>query len=531
MSARRVARSAVVTAIGILLFLVLECDANAAVRRFALLVGNNTGDAGEVPLKYAESDAMRVHDVLKDLGGFEPADMVLLRGENAARVQSSIITLNDRIRSVVGGGSEAILFVFYSGHGGEGALHLSGTRLPLPQLEQLIRGSAATFRVFVVDACRSGALTRVKGGTSTAPFDIRVDERLAGQGVVFLTSTSGAEDAQESDALKGSFFTHHLVSGLLGAADVDGDGRVSLEEAYRHAYDATLRSSSETFAGLQHPSFRYELHGAGRVVLTELRANATARGTLSFPANKTYLVLEKSAEGRVVAEVSRVAAARRISVSPGRYFVRGRAPDVLLEGEIAVTAGATIAVEDDRLRRVAYARLVRKGEAGTRRVAHGPEAGFAFHTPLPNANTLCHGAFAGYALHLEEVSFGARLSGCHASYRTSVIEASADELAGELRASHSFDLPVLSLEVGAGVGAAVLSQRFSTRGDAPARTTPAGTAALLAGLRLDIAAGFSIFGQSSVVAFVYAQERAVDGAKHLGPHLAFRQELGLAKLW
>ena len=44
---------------------------------------------------------------------------------------------------------------------------------------------------------------------------------LAGEGVVFLTSSSANEDAHESDTLKGSFFTHYLVSGMLGAADTD----------------------------------------------------------------------------------------------------------------------------------------------------------------------------------------------------------------------------------------------------------------------------------------------------------------------
>ena len=158
--------------VGLTLMLLSEGHAAAAVRRFALLVGNNRGDAGEVELKYAESDAQRVHDVLKDLGGFEPADMVVLRGESAPRVQSSLISLNDRIRSVVAAGTEALLVVFYSGHGGEGALHLSGSRLPLPQLEQLVRGSSATFRVLVVDACRSGALVPPLTRVSAPPFDL-----------------------------------------------------------------------------------------------------------------------------------------------------------------------------------------------------------------------------------------------------------------------------------------------------------------------------------------------------------------------
>ena len=61
-----------------------------------------------------------------------------------------------------------------------------------------------------------------------------------------LAATAASEDAQESDELRGSFFTHYLVSGLLGAADEDGDGAVTLAEAYDHAYAATLRATSRT---------------------------------------------------------------------------------------------------------------------------------------------------------------------------------------------------------------------------------------------------------------------------------------------
>ena len=40
---------------------------------------------------------------------------------------------------------------------------------------------------------------RVKGGTPIPPFDIRIGERVAGEGAVFLTSSSASEDSQESD--------------------------------------------------------------------------------------------------------------------------------------------------------------------------------------------------------------------------------------------------------------------------------------------------------------------------------------------
>ena len=510
------------------LVLLSSSTAFATVRRFAVVVGNNRGDASDVELRYAESDAQRVSDVLTSLGGFEPADVVVLKNENAARVQSTLIAVNDRVRSVVGAGTEALLFVFYSGHADAESMHLATTRLRTAQLEQLVRGSAATFRVLAIDACRSGSLTRVKGGTPAAPFDIRVDEHLAGQGIVFLTSSSANEDAQESDALKGSFFTHHFVSALRGAADADADGRVTLEEAYRYAYEATLRSTSETLAGTQHPTFRYELQGAGKLTLTELRSSSASRGALAFPPKRSYLVMERSNRGAVVAEVGAAASARTIAVVPGRYFVRGRAPDVLLEGEVDAPVGGTVDVTDDKLRRVAYARLVRKGE-GDASIVHGPDAGYVFHTALSNADSACHGAFGGYTMHLEDVSFGVRLAGCHASFANATLDAATDEWGGELRATHAFDLPVLSIEPTVGIGAWAFHQSFTTTGNAPSRTSAAGSLALALALRVDLGAGFSVFGESALAGYVYEEARR-DGDV-LGLHLAFRQAAGFAKVW
>lgn len=503
-------------------------SASAAVRRYAVIIGNDRGDASDGGLRYAETDAQRVHDVLKDLGGFEPSDMVLLRGESASRAQATLIAINDRIRATIATGSEALLFVYYSGHGGTDALRMAGTRFDLVQLEQLVRGSSATFRVLAVDACRSGALTRTKGGRPAPPFDIRVDERLAEQGLVVLTSSSVNEDAQESDALKGSFFTHHFVSALLGAADADRDGRITLEEAYRYTYDATLRSSSETLSGIQHPTFRYELRGAGKLPLTQLPLPSHARATLVFPAGRTYLVMAGSDQGAVVGEVTDVATARRLSVRTGRYFVRGRTKDALLEGEL--NANGTVDVTDDRLTRIAYTRLVRKG-GGAQRVAHGPEAGYSFKSPMRNADGFCHGAFAGYTLHFEELSVGARLAGCHSSYANDVVDASVNELGGELRAVRGWDLPILSVELGLALGGWLLHQSFTTRGVAPARSSPAGSLGLSLGLRADVGAGFSILVESALLTMLYAQENDASTATTLGPHVAFRQSFGLAKVW
>lgn len=273
--------------------------ASADIERFGVFIGNDRGAPGDVPLRYAGTDAERVRDVLQDIGDLPATNVVFLREQDAATVRRALIAMNDRIRArSAQPDTQIVLFVYYSGHADASALHLGASRLDIPELEQIVRGSAAHFRVLVLDACRSGVVTRTKGGQRAPAFSVKLGDKLDGQGVVFLTSTAANEDAQESDDLKGSFFTHYFTSGLVGAADADGDGRVQLDEAYSYAYDATLRATSSTWAGSQHPSFRYELGGQGRIPLTTLKS--AARGVLAFPRDRAYFVFRGSQNGPIV---------------------------------------------------------------------------------------------------------------------------------------------------------------------------------------------------------------------------------------
>jgi hypothetical protein len=378
----------------------------------------------------------------------------------------------------------------------------------------------------MVDACRSGALTRIKGGRSGPAFALDVGERLSGEGLAYLTSSSGNEDAQESDEIRGSFFTHHFTSALLGAGDVDADGKVTLEEAYRYAYDATLRSTSRTWAGLQHPAFRYDLRGEGKLALTSLIGVRSARATLAFPGGRTYLVMEGSASGPVVAEIGAPDRARRISVRAGRYFIRGRMADAMLEGELNVPAGVDTQVADDALHRTEYARLVRKGSSDVH-VSHGALAGYSFRTPFKNASTLCHGAFAGYAAHWRALEVTARVDGCLATAQNDTLRSRDADLGAEVRVAHAWDLPIVTLTVGIGAGAAWLHQTFTTAGNAPTRDTPAGRFGVSAGLSVPLFAGMSLLTESAAMTYVYGQTSGSQSS--VGPWFSFRQTMGVEK--
>ena len=183
----------------------LASRAAASPARYALVVGDNEGDASDGPLRFAERDAARLGDILRDLGGVSPENLTVLTDVDGESLRRTLIALNARLRSEV---SPGLLFVFYSGHGDAEALHLRGTRLPLAELRVLVAGSPASARVLVIDSCRSGGLTRVKGGTPGPSFAVVLEAPpSSAEGLALVTSSAAGEDAQESSRLEASVFT------------------------------------------------------------------------------------------------------------------------------------------------------------------------------------------------------------------------------------------------------------------------------------------------------------------------------------
>jgi hypothetical protein len=503
-------------------------SAAATVVRHAVIIGNNTGERDETELRYAERDAEKMRQVLEELGDFPPENVVLLQGKDANTVQRVLIAVNDRIRSERSAKDQSVLLVYYSGHGDADALHLGSDRLELSRLRRLVRGSSADFRLLILDACRSGALTRVKGGQKTRPFEIEVDDALAGEGVAFLTASSANEDAQESDELEGSFFTHYLVSGMRGAADRDGDGAVSVEEAYAYAYDHSLRESSRTLHGMQHATFEFDLRGSGKITLTRVAQLRRNGAKLAFPSERSWLVFAGGPQGPVVAEIGVYDRRRTLNVSAGRYFVRGRARDHLLEGVVTARAGTSRTVRDQDLRRIEYARLARKG--GTERVAsHGPQVGYQLRTPLWRDAALCHGVRAGYAADLRWFSIASRVGFCRSGFANDRLRATADEYDLDVAITRVFDVPVVSIGVGLGLGAAWLRQSFETRGHAPARDTAAGHFDLVLDLGWDLPRGFQIITTIAGQVYVFARQRGDDDVVETAARFTARALVGVGK--
>lgn len=342
-------RRALARALGAALLLLPLCAAGEGLRRLAVIAGNDDGGEGTRPLLYAQEDARRIHGILLRLGGVRPEDAALVLGGTAADLDAALARMDGIARQAASHGERTVLLVYYSGHAKDGALRLGSTRLPLESLKARLARSPADVRIGIFDACRSGVLTRTKGARRAPAFEIESDAGQGARGLVLLTSSAADEDSQEADPIHGSYFSHHLASGLLGDADRSGDGRVSLAEAYAYAYARTVADTSESAAGAQHPTFSYDLSGNGDLVLTDVKART--EGVLfpaQAPAGVYYLV---DARGFVAAEVYKEPLVeRRLAVPPGTYRVKRRLPDRLRVGELTVAAGGVVALDEARLK-------------------------------------------------------------------------------------------------------------------------------------------------------------------------------------
>jgi hypothetical protein len=291
--------------------------AGAETRRLAIIVGNNAGNGDMPPLRYAESDAGKMARVMVELGDVLPDDVMLLQGQRVSSVERAIGEARDRVAFFKKSPDiRTVVFFYFSGHSDGEAIELGPEKLAYARLKALLTGTAADVRLVVVDACRSGAGLREKGGKPADAFSIRLADTLQATGEAFITSSAADEAALESSEVMGSYFTHNLISGLRGAADTSGDKLVTLAEAYKYAYDRTVSSTAMLPIGAQHPNYDFRLSGQGELVLSSLLKPSCM---LVLPEADRSLVTDL-ARDQVVVEI--VGRARDVALAPGEYGIR-----------------------------------------------------------------------------------------------------------------------------------------------------------------------------------------------------------------
>jgi hypothetical protein len=315
----------------------LPLAAGALPGRVAVLAGANVGAPGRAKLWFAERDAQRLERTLRELGEFGADQIELLRGPTAEGFREALRRAEAKVEASRAAGAKTLLLVYYSGHAGAGGLEFGAERVSYDELKDFAARSGAEAKVIVVDACEAGTMTQVKGARPEARVDFLLPAEEV-KGTAFIASTAVGEAAQESAAIGGSVFTHHLDVALRGAGDADGDGLVTLSEAFRYTAAATVAATTATQTGPQHPTYDFRMSGRGDVVLADLRR---AEAKLLVPVDPGALYVVRGPKGAVVAEVPASTSELALALPAGTYGVERRAREGRATGEVALARGET----------------------------------------------------------------------------------------------------------------------------------------------------------------------------------------------
>ncbi|MBI5525048.1 MAG: caspase family protein [Deltaproteobacteria bacterium] len=456
--------------------------------KYAVVAGNNRGVERSAALRYAERDAERFAEVLTDVGGFDRGRVTLLAGASASEFRTALAKTDGQIRAASLPPARAMVVLYFSGHADGINLELGSDLVPFTEIRKWVESVPAGIKIAFIDSCLSGALTQVKGGRIGPSFDITVTDQLDVSGTAIVTSSARGEHSQESHDLGGSFFTTYLISGFRGAADANGDGKVTLAEVYQYAFGKTATATAKTVAGVQHPTYDFKIAGKGEVVLSTV---ADARASLLFgPACAGSFTVIDAHKGEVAAEVSKPEGARRlVALRPGEYLVAQQREGSFFSQRVALDAGARVEVDPAAMQKGDMVAALTKGNT-RRRSGWEVMAGYGITSGLLSSIEAASQGIAGVRTNLGPVSVLPRFSYSQAKVDDVRLNMHyfMHMFSLESYVAWRFELPFLDVLAGANVGAGYNRQKYANQTEYAATAFIYGPAA---GINVPIGAGFS----------------------------------------
>lgn len=246
----------------------LAPDAHAETTRYAVVVGHNGSQDPELqPLRYADDDAIRYWELFRTVA--DHAVLLVDPDEETRRLYrtvqrqaptreallAALADVRERMARDRARGDTPILTFIYSGHGnydqeGRGYTWLEGGRFTTRDLyDQVLAPSEGSPVILIVDACNAALLVNSRGPGSTgdrrpaAPSTMNL-EHYPNVGVIL--SSSSVSEVHEWGRYLAGVFSHEVRSGLLGPADVDGDGAVTFPELAAFVASANDRVANPT---------------------------------------------------------------------------------------------------------------------------------------------------------------------------------------------------------------------------------------------------------------------------------------------
>ncbi len=255
--------------------------------RWAVVIGVGRYQSTDIPsLRYSVADAEALYQVLLGPGGFRKDHVLLLsdKSEKPPTLRNIKWALGTFLaRSAK---KDDTVVIFFAGHGApevdqrgverDGLAKylipadadpddLYSTALPMDEMQTIFSRVEAERMVVFLDACYSGAAggrTFSAKRTRATNLDDQFLERLTrSKGRAIITASRTSEVSMELAELGHGIFTYYLVEGLKGAADLNKDGIVTVQELYEYL-EQQVAKKSRSVGGNQHPVMKGEMEGA-----------------------------------------------------------------------------------------------------------------------------------------------------------------------------------------------------------------------------------------------------------------------------
>ena len=254
--------------------------------RWAVVVGVGRYESPDIPrLRFTVPDAEAIYQILTGPAGFKPERVFLLTDKTERK--PTLRNLKWALGTFLARSAQKddTVLIFFAGHGApevdqrgierDGLAKylvpadadpddLYSTALPMDELQTIFGRIEAERVVVFLDACYSGAAggrTFASKKTRAVNVDDLFLERLTrSKGRAIITAARPNEVSLELGDLGHGLFTYHLVRGLQGAADLNRDGIVSLQELYEYV-EQQVSQKARSVGGNQHPVMKGELEG------------------------------------------------------------------------------------------------------------------------------------------------------------------------------------------------------------------------------------------------------------------------------
>ena len=255
--------------------------------RWAVVIGVGRYQSADIPsLRYPVSDAESLYHLLVGSAGFAKEHVLLMtdKSEKPPTLRNIKWALGTFLaRSAK---KDDTVLVFFAGHGApevdqrgverDGLAKylipadadpddLYSTALPMDEMQTIFGRVEAERMVVFLDACYSGAAggrTFSAKRTRAANLDDQFLERLTrSKGRAIITASRPSEVSIELPELAHGIFTYYLVEGLKGAADLNKDGIITVQELYEYV-EQKVSVKSRSVGGNQHPVMKGEMEGA-----------------------------------------------------------------------------------------------------------------------------------------------------------------------------------------------------------------------------------------------------------------------------